>query len=371
MKKVLFTLLLVLGVFFANAQVVINNGVKDVDNNSTYVATPESLSSEKIVAKFKLVNKNSNAEDFSISADKVSGIEGSTYEILIDGVVYDGVSTSIGANATKDIEFVVNSPEFGATNMKYTIKCRVDYVFNIDFYYTSLNFAESHHDTAGDNLNSTQSAGLVWVPINADNSSTIYFNFKNIGASANYYLKQSFVKSVDGFDNMICMPGQCVPGNATPAFNINGGETIEETYKSFEGGMDVICYPNGNIGHALIRYALVKGSKDAPTADSISWVVKYESFSSVNDKPAANNAKFSNVYPNPVKNTININCSGVDGVAMMTIYNMTGAKVMEYEADTYSGKISFNVADLKNGLYLYSISLNGKTVESKKFVINR
>lgn len=380
MKRLIFLFLVALTAFGLSAQnVVLNDGIRDIRNNATYVVTPVKFG-EELKGEFTIKNLSNAAVSFTIASNKIKSVEGTTESIIFGDVTISGASTvlELGANESKNILFALSGSNVGATSMAYTIKTTdgsEDYMFYLNFYNNTLNFASSNHDTAGDNLDSPQSAEEVQVTIDETGSSTIYFNFKNTGETGNFFLKQSFIRTGDGFDNMICKPGQCIIGNATPPFGINGDQTIEQTYISDEYGTDVICYTNGSIDYAKIRYSIVRGTPEAPTADSISWVVKWNATGDgsvgVNDKLNKGKGKFSNVYPNPVRNTINIDCVNVEDMVTFTVYNMTGSKMIEREMDAYNGKLIMNVSDLKNGLYLYSISVNGEIVETKKFVINK
>lgn len=381
MKRLIFLFIVVLAAFGVSAQkVVLNDGIRDIRNNATYVVTPTKFGKE-LQGEFTIKNLSGAAVSFTIASNKIKSVEGTTESVIFGDITVSDASMvlQLGANESKNIIFALNGSNLGATNMAYTIKTTdgsEDYKFYLNFYNNTLNFASSHHDTAGDNLNSPQSAEEVQVMIDEETgSSTIYFNFKNTGETGNFFLTQSFLKTGEGFDNMICKPGQCIVGNATPPFEINGGETIEQTYSAANLGTDVICFTNGNADYARVRYSIVRGTPEAPTADSISWVVKWNATNNgsvgVNDKISNAEGKFSNVYPNPVKNTINIDCKNVEDIVTLTVYNITGSKMIEREMDTYNGKLSVNVSDLKNGLYLYSISVKGETVETKKFVINK
>jgi alpha-tubulin suppressor-like RCC1 family protein len=69
------------------------------------------------------------------------------------------------------------------------------------------------------------------------------------------------------------------------------------------------------------------------------------------------------IYPNPVKNTLNISLQETAQIQKVVIYDVTGKQVKYQEGNT----TSINVEDLKSGLYLFEVTINDKT-EVKKFI---
>jgi len=65
------------------------------------------------------------------------------------------------------------------------------------------------------------------------------------------------------------------------------------------------------------------------------------------------------IYPNPVKDVINVSFPKHIAQATLRLYNILGSKVLEQKISASSNSIE--VADLKSGVYLASISAEGKT----------
>ena len=79
---------------------------------------------------------------------------------------------------------------------------------------------------------------------------------------------------------------------------------------------------------------------------------------------------FSNAYPVPACDVVNFDYSFNAGVdAEIAIYNMMGQEVLRNEINSLSGKASINVCDLADGVYFYSLIVNGKTEKSSKLVV--
>ena len=81
--------------------------------------------------------------------------------------------------------------------------------------------------------------------------------------------------------------------------------------------------------------------------------------------------EFSNAYPVPASSFVNFDYSFNSNVssAMVAIYNMMGQEVLRSEISSMSGKLSLNVSDLNDGIYFYSLIVNGKTEKSNKLVV--
>ncbi len=76
------------------------------------------------------------------------------------------------------------------------------------------------------------------------------------------------------------------------------------------------------------------------------------------------------VFPNPItKGIINVKVNSTASTEgfRFEIYTITGAKVLDIKEDTMNGKSSqsFNVSELKPGIYLYTVSAGDKKVQGK------
>ncbi|EDM43475.1 putative exported serine protease, subtilase family protein [unidentified eubacterium SCB49] len=77
---------------------------------------------------------------------------------------------------------------------------------------------------------------------------------------------------------------------------------------------------------------------------------------SVEDELLENNFA---IYPNPLKDRMNISFPSQVNQATLTLYNILGSKVMEQQISISNNSIE--VSNLKSGVYLASISADGKT----------
>jgi len=100
--------------------------------------------------------------------------------------------------------------------------------------------------------------------------------------------------------------------------------------------------------------------------DSVSVVLKFSAgpVFSVNE----NKLQSTKAYPNPAKNYFFVELAKQPKPnTTIEIYNLLGSKVRSIAVR--STKVEVNVSDLKSGIYLYSISENGNSIETKKIVV--
>lgn len=102
----------------------------------------------------------------------------------------------------------------------------------------------------------------------------------------------------------------------------------------------------------------------------INVIFKY-SLDGVNDINAVE--EFSNAYPMPASSVVNFDYSFNTSVnsAMVAIYNMMGQEVLRSEISGMSGKHSLNISDLTDGVYFYSLIVNGVVEKSNKLIVRR
>ena len=80
-----------------------------------------------------------------------------------------------------------------------------------------------------------------------------------------------------------------------------------------------------------------------------------------------------NAYPNPASTeaTIDYTLPSFDGTAKVTVHNLLGNKLLEAELKTGQTNLKLSTDRLKNGIYFYSLYLNGQEMVTKKFVVRK
>ena len=86
----------------------------------------------------------------------------------------------------------------------------------------------------------------------------------------------------------------------------------------------------------------------------------------------SNTDVFSNPYPMPARDVVNFDYNfATNVVSEVAIFNMMGQEVMRSEINGTQGRASINVSDLADGIYFYSLIINGKTEKSNKLIVRK
>lgn len=180
------------------------------------------------------------------------------------------------------------------------------------------------------------------------------------GSAIDVKVKRIVLQALANTDNYFCWGITCYQPNTTISNNpVN--MLAGDTSKSFSGYLD----PMGTVGTAIIQYCFFNV---ANMADSACFVATYNAGTNgVNEMPAV---KLSNPYPNPTSDNVNFTYSvPPTGKTSMKIYNMLGGLVKTVSITDNSGKLAVNTTDLRPGLYLYDLQVNGKSQKTGKFTV--
>ena len=171
---------------------------------------------------------------------------------------------------------------------------------------------------------------------------------------------------VDGTINYICF-GQCLSPeyDETEPQPLAADEFLDfSAHYAYNNTMEEVA------GMEQIMKYYIYPANDPDNKFEINVIFK---FSLYGVEDINNVAEFSNAYPMPASNVVNFDYSFNSGVnsAMIAVYNMMGQEVMRSDINGMSGKLSLNVSDLADGIYFYSLIVNGKTEKSSKLVVRR
>ncbi len=102
------------------------------------------------------------------------------------------------------------------------------------------------------------------------------------------------------------------------------------------------------------------------TRPSLEDAAKSEDLLFVSDK-----LRVLNAYPNPANDytEIDYQISGVVGNAKISLFNVIGNNVAEYELDKNDRQLRIPTREMPTGVYFYRLLLEGKTVATKKLLI--
>ncbi|MEQ9439445.1 MAG: T9SS type A sorting domain-containing protein [Cyclobacteriaceae bacterium] len=81
----------------------------------------------------------------------------------------------------------------------------------------------------------------------------------------------------------------------------------------------------------------------------------------------------SKIYPNPVSSVASIDYSLASKLtpATITVHNILGDRVLELPLDASETNLKLPIEQLQNGIYFYTLQVNGKSINTKKFVVRK
>jgi len=166
--------------------------------------------------------------------------------------------------------------------------------------------------------------------------------------------------------NSFCFNGQCYPPFVFVCDSfmaLPSGDTT--TASSFYGDYT----PSGIVGSSVITYVVYDANNPN---DSTYVTVTYQANLASISKPDFSRVDFSNPYPNPasVQAKINYNIPLSYNKATLILRNLIGTTVKEYELDNTQGRIVLDLADLDEGIYFYSLIIDGNVVLTRKLIKN-
>ena len=75
------------------------------------------------------------------------------------------------------------------------------------------------------------------------------------------------------------------------------------------------------------------------------------------------------LYPNPVKNAITIEYSGLSENDKLIVCNVLGTLYETKTLGTNNGKVVLNTSNYQNGIYLLRVEMDGKTLLKNRFIV--
>lgn len=167
---------------------------------------------------------------------------------------------------------------------------------------------------------------------------------------------------IEGTSNYICF-GQCLaPFVFETDVEVSAAETLlfsahfmADDYTAILGQEQSLTYEIWNNANPNEKFV-------------INIIFKY-SLDNINEE--TQEEMFGNAYPMPATDMVNFDYNFGANVnsAALVIYNMMGQEMMRNEIVGQSGVLNVNVSDLGDGVYFYSLVINGKTVKSNKLII--
>ena len=173
-----------------------------------------------------------------------------------------------------------------------------------------------------------------------------------------------------GYDSEEDLPNICIDGNCIQEDGILEIESLQpgEVYDKLSFKLEAGLHESTGI----LRYLIF--DLDNPSSEleqSISYFVQGESPAGIMyQRP---DMKISNAYPNPIVSDASIDYSfdSYSHTAKIMVMNLLGNKVMEFELMRGQHNITIPSEVLSNGIYFYTVQLDGKNVATKKIVVRK
>ena len=178
----------------------------------------------------------------------------------------------------------------------------------------------------------------------------------------NVLIEKEVIEDLEGTQNYFCW-GMCFssevivsPDAITVAANSLNTEPL-----SFHAMFNEDVY-----GYIVVRYyAYDERNPD----ERVSIIVKFHKSGEGIDtymRPMI----MSQAYPNPASSFVNFDYD-FDGNLTAVVYNILGQEVLRENLNANTGKLSFSVADLNDGIYFCTMLVNGQAYTTQKFVVKK
>ena len=162
-----------------------------------------------------------------------------------------------------------------------------------------------------------------------------------------------------------CNPGSCVfPGNSSGCVNLYS--TVNPT------SADIGLYPLSIDVTATVIIPLVGNESQASTIDYY-YIEIIDSASMSIGTYNDESFELKTIYPNPVVDNSRIQfISGKSQQVTFTVMNVLGKTMVNKSISATQGvnELTISSEDFSNGIYLYSITANGKT-STKRMIIRK
>ena len=236
------------------------------------------------------------------------------------------------------------------------------YLLLFCFTAVSALFAYSQSLTLSDSAGpiANNSTKLVYGSPSADEILSHVFVKNTSSGAITVKVKKVEMAIQNGTMNLLCW-GLCYAPEVFVSIDsivIAAGATNETDFSGH-------YLPQGVVGISTIRYVFYDMYN--PT-DSVCVNVDYSTYPQGISKVA--NDITCNVYPNPANQSANFTFSvPQDSDARLIIRNLVGNVVKDIPVTGNTGQIKVNTSDLAEGLYFYSVLINGTSQVAKKLVV--
>lgn len=214
----------------------------------------------------------------------------------------------------------------------------------------SFTFAQSIQISYQDSV--LNNGDTVYVSGGATQVRTVDFNVKNTNSSSiSVKVIKDELSLPNGMSYFFCFDVCYQPDQTTSAI------VAIDANASYENPLECELLPSGNTGNALIKMVIKNTSS---FSDSTIFYVNY----SINVTGILSNCSSFNIYPNPVRNVLNIDTKN-ETKTSCEIYDELGAIV-------YSNSVtpkSIDVSNFVKGIYFVKLMSDNNLIGTQRIVV--
>ncbi len=185
-------------------------------------------------------------------------------------------------------------------------------------------------------------------------------------------IKRYLLQHTSGQDIYYCFGTNCYNANTNPVFIPTQNVTLTSGGMLPNGagtyGLKTDFDDNNVVGTSFVRYTLFDVNN---ISDSVSFTINYE----VNSVGLKQNEMFkysmNPCMPNPAKQYTNISyeIKNNEGIAKLILFDLLGNNVRETRLTETIGIQKIDLTGLNDGIYFYTLQINGKNMVSRKLII--
>jgi hypothetical protein len=195
-----------------------------------------------------------------------------------------------------------------------------------------------------------------------------FLNVKNVGSAAISVLcKKVELTMIDSTAMAMCWAGACY---SPETFVSPYSELIEpgQTNNEFSGDyMTTKMSFAFTIGQSEVRWVFFNQDN---VNDSVSVTIKYSTFGVGIEDGNVRQASLSNAYPNPSRSSSIFSYSIPSGSeGSVVVRNILGSTLVSEPLAAGNGNFTINTENLGDGIYFYSLMLDGKISQTKKLIV--
>ena len=193
-----------------------------------------------------------------------------------------------------------------------------------------------------------------------------FYIVNNSATDAPFKVKKIEDNILTGTVNTFCFNEQCYPPYVmqTPSSILlaAGDTTLSSSFYAE-------YTPGGVAGSSTITYVVFNANNPN---DSTYVNITYNAELASVPRNDFTRVEFSNPYPNPANSQTKINYNiPVSYVrATITLRNLIGTTVKEIELPNPQGKLVIDLSDLNEGIYFYSLIIDGNVILTRKLIKN-